>query len=289
MDVAVCFCNFCLVQLLITVVQLSAPDAPFLGHLCEEKNLAQLLEAAFMDVPEESSSAADVALASISVLESLISRLCETTNPFEAMQVAMQHPDDAPHEKSASQLAAIQSVSTLLVQHVPKLCNQLQRYVENDPLGSITLQTKESTPRLGQKGLQLVKLVEATIRLGVPELDSALCKTGALRACLDLFFKYQLNSLLHLSVQRIVLMVLEGGQARRQTQRHLLVECKLLERVLNMLSKRKVKLARTNFEFAAGLIPRNTFLCFVFGLPQAATASGAAEAATPDLWAPDRG
>ena len=121
-----------------------------------------------------------------------------------------------------------------------QLTAQLRRYLDGNPMGTITLQTKEDTPRLGQKGLQLVKLVEATIRLGVPELDTALCQTGALAACLDLFFKFELNSLLHLSVQRIILMVLEGGSARRQTQRHLLVECRLLARVLDTMRERKV-------------------------------------------------
>jgi hypothetical protein len=110
------------VQLLITVVQLSAPDAPFLAHLCQKENLQQLLAAAFDPPAPTTGSGSDVALASISVLESLISRLCETTNPFDGMHMnAGQTGVPEGHERSSAQQAAIEAVSQELVTHIPKV------------------------------------------------------------------------------------------------------------------------------------------------------------------------
>ena len=69
--------------------------------------------------------------------------------------------------------------------------------------------------RLGHRGLQIVKLVESILRLNNSGIDQELCQHGILKACVDLMFIFDKNSLLHLAVQRIALMLIEGGTARR--------------------------------------------------------------------------
>lgn len=61
----------------------------------------------------------------------------------------------------------------------------------------------------------MVKLIESTIRLGDSDIDKLLCDTRVLSSSVDLVFAFKFNSLLHLTVQRILLMVVEGGAVRR--------------------------------------------------------------------------
>jgi hypothetical protein len=70
-------------------------------------------------------------------------------------------------------------------------------------------QSLKPVPRLGHLGLQLVKVTEALLRLGNPLIDAACLSSGLLPLCLRLFLAFEFNSVLHLSVQRILVAVLE--------------------------------------------------------------------------------
>jgi serine/threonine-protein phosphatase 6 regulatory subunit 3 len=209
-------------DLLITVLQLSPHDSLFLTHLCEPQCLDDLLKFSFQEYTERTcvtdipSVESSLSLASISVLESLISRLCETMNPFESGDDADKDMfmDDA--RKTMMLISeCVDKVSSALIEHVPKFAAQLTAYCETDVCGTFQSQTQCTYRRLGQRGLQLVKLVEAIVRLANDHIDTALCTSGALKACVDLMFQYKLNSLLHLSVQRIILILIEGGATER--------------------------------------------------------------------------
>jgi len=69
-------------------------------------------------------------------------------------------------------------------------------------------------PRLGHRGLQLVKLVESMVRLANTDTDEMLCSSGTLSACLAMFFKFENSSFLHLSVQRTVCSIFESDKNR---------------------------------------------------------------------------
>jgi serine/threonine-protein phosphatase 6 regulatory subunit 3 len=207
-------------DLLITVLQLSPHDSLFLTHLCEPQCLDDLLKFSFQDY-EERTSVMDIpsvesslSLASISVLESLISRLCETMNPFENGE-SEQDVFDETRKTLLLIGECVDKVSSALIEYVPKLAAQLSLYSEKDVCGTFDSQSQCTYRRLGQRGLQLVKLVEAMVRLASDHIDNALCSSGALKACVDLMFQFKLNSLLHLSVQRIILILIEGGATER--------------------------------------------------------------------------
>jgi hypothetical protein len=236
-------------DMLITVLQLSPHESLFLMNIYNSDILTRLLETAFTPeissspqasiTPSEASTAAatknNVILASISILESLISRLCETVNPFEFNpEVSSANGTSTPDgNKTTSTLQTpevIEKITRSLIDYVPALSSLLASYLHpvQEPLASFSAQeTSEATlaqnpsrifsqtgfvyTKLGAKGLQLVRLVESLVRLANDEMDEALCFNGTFNMCLDLMFQYELNSLLHLSVQRIVLILFEGG------------------------------------------------------------------------------
>jgi hypothetical protein len=211
-------------DLLITVLQLSPPDALFIYHLCDSECLNKLFEVAFANNAETKNLSlellpptANISLASISVLESLISRLCETVNPFDAMGVEMQ-PEQLQQALDQVRLNIDRVCTTLL----PTLIHagvQLKYHVksenENLPCGELESQAGGRFIRLGQRGLQLVKLVEAVLKLCHNEIDFALCQYDLIKSCVELMLQFELNSLLHFSVQRIIIMIIEGGSTRR--------------------------------------------------------------------------
>jgi hypothetical protein len=228
-------------DLLITVLQLSPPDTVILTHLCDPKCFDMLLISAFSNfteqtsVVDESNGQHSVSLASISVLESLVSRLCESVIPYDEAVNILHLEENAivlQHIKEN-----IDKVCASMITYLNQLSPQLRFYVDTSPCGMIKTQTKNNFPRLGHRCLQLVKLVESLIRISESSIDNILCETGVLNSVIELMFKFELNSLLHLSVQRIVLMILESGVARRSIQTHILVECSLLTKIIDALTE----------------------------------------------------
>ena len=229
-------------DLLITVLQLSPPDASILFHLCNPDCLKNLFTAAFADQADHvsvecsPSVEASVSLAALSVLESLVSRICEAIVPpgIENSYINDETNVSANSTNTSSDVVerdvidreidlqilsqlkdSITNICDALSPHLSTVHQQLQSYLINSPCGRVVTQTKSSLPRLGHRGLLMVKLIESIVRLGNPEIDKKLCDTGVLSSSVDLIFTFKFNSLLHLTVQRIVLMVVEGGSVRR--------------------------------------------------------------------------
>lgn len=242
-------------DLLITVLQLSPPDAVFISHLCDATCLTKLFTAAFADNAEVQelsllppSPIANVSLAAISVLESLVSRLCETMHPFDAMGAEMQ-PDQVQQALQQVQRNTDRVCSSLLP-CMPRLAQQLELHLLNRPCGHVPSQVGCSFLRLGHRGLQLIKLVESVLRLNNPEIDESLWRNKLVQTCIDLMFRFDLNSLLHLAVQRIVMMIMEGGSSRRELQRVLISDCGLLSRIIDSVTSRNADLQSSRAKLA---------------------------------------
>ena len=258
-------------DLLITVLQLSPPETLVISYLCEPSCVENLMRAIVGDVSENGeecamldialpgdaySSAASVSLAAISVLESLNSRLFEASLPFDqSMSQIME--DNQDHLVVVRE--QIEVVCQQILPFIPRLQAILHQYLECSPCQPIVNQSKTQVNRLGHRGLQLVKLVESIVRMGSVAVDESFCRSGLFRTCLDLYFHFDNNSFLHLSVQRIVITVLESDSSRRYiylkvyleivnpnlpyllfcsaTQRHLLTECGLLDTLMSGIEK----------------------------------------------------
>ena len=246
-------------DLLITVLQLSPPDASILFHLCNPDCLRKLFTAAFADEADHQSvdcppsAVASVSLAALSVLESLVSRICEAIVPPGIDNSCLMDESNTAANSTGggsdiverdtidrdldvqilTQLrTSITNICTALSPHLPTVHQQLQSYLTDSPCGRVSTQTKCSLPRLGHRGLLMVKLIESIVRLGNTDIDKLLCETGVLSSSVELIFTFKFNSLLHLTVQRIVLMVVEGGPVRRSVQHNLLFEYGFLSRLM---------------------------------------------------------
>lgn len=316
-------------ELLITVIQLSPPDAPFLSNLCEDKCLQPLVShicsPMYGRVLEEGSADKKLsdaltaqALAVASVLDSLMSRMCEAYDPSFDASKERSSPDhhhllsgatsdlhSNPAMLAAARIAEGQSgdlsgatdstvqqqiqervrqnmgfICRDIIPVLPKIGSMLRSHLKdsaetlktaqraavnsavalasdqikagqdateivadlsnNDlptPEGFVMHQTKFPFARLGHHGFRLVKLIESVVRLADPEVDAALVASGCLEACIRLMFQYEMHSLLHLSVQRIAVMVIEGGENRRLAQKNILVDAGLLDKVISSFNR----------------------------------------------------
>lgn len=253
-------------DLLITVVQLSPPDALVISHLCDSKCLEPLLGAMFVGVnsdPERTedenmlSPQSSISLSSISVLESLISRLSESLVPFDE---TVSTQEEEYTRVLAATKKCIERVCSNMIPHFDKLREELDRFLTPDAVTLHMSQCKLSFPRLGHRGLQMLKLVESIVRLGDVEVENQLCGRGIFMVAVDMMFHFRLNSLLHLSVQRIVLMIIEAAEFKRwinptfyyyrsvtenfpdrSSQRHVLLECNLLKRIVVFLKSQSIE------------------------------------------------
>ena len=218
-------------DLLITVLQLSPPDASILYHLCSMSCLEKLLAAAFADEADHEdveslpSTSSSVSLAALSVLESLVSRICEAATPSGPDEGGSMDDgsggltDDSDGQVLIQVQASIANICDTLSPCLPAFKSQLRHFIdpsnERAPCGKVAMQTKSLMPRLSHRGLLMVKLIESFIRLNNPEIDRQLLDSDVIVASLDLIFTFRFNSLLHLTVQKIVIMIIEGGSSRR--------------------------------------------------------------------------
>lgn len=222
-------------DLFITVLQLSPAEAPILGHICQKACLDRILVASFYDEADTPnlfdapSVRACVSLAALSVVESILSRLCETAGI----------PSDELIDKEAivRLKTSTENLCAGIQGYFETIAQQLDDYATKKPCGELVGQSKESISRLGHRGLQLVKLVESLVRLGDADLDSMLCESNVLKNTLELIFVYEGNSMLHLSIQRIILMVIESDSSRESLQRYVFIETGLLRRIVGEIRK----------------------------------------------------
>lgn len=215
-------------DLLITVLQLSPPETLVISFLCEPVCAQRLIRAVVgarssdeVDLSQADiaspgdpySCAASVSLAAISVMESLNSRLFEASLPFDQSMSQTMESNNQDHLFVVRE--QIDGICRELLPYIPQLEEILQQYLTSNPCKTFLNQSKGHTNRLGHRGLQLVKLVESIVRMSSAAVDDAFCQTGLFRTCVRLFFHFENNSFLHLSVQRIVITILESDSSRR--------------------------------------------------------------------------
>ena len=178
-------------DLFITVLQLSPPEAPILCHICTKSCLDRILVAAFFDdadtpsLYEEPTPRACVSLAALSVVESILSRLCETASLF-----AEGGADEIDVEAIKRVKHSTENLCVGVQDYFETIAKQLEKYVTVKPCGDMIVQSKKSVSRLGHRGLQLIKLVESLVRLGHADIDKRLCDSKVLLYALELIFVY---------------------------------------------------------------------------------------------------
>lgn len=175
-------------------------------------------------------------LAATSVLESLISRLFEAGFP---MQLNAGNEPDAGLNTGMNQEEqeelyymiheTLHQICTMIIPLVHRMTKVLQEIIRRTEQGSppyesteigitkntLLLPSKIRSPRLGYHGLQMVKLIEAFVRIGNASLDESFCKNLIFKLSLQLFCIFEYHSVLHLSIQRIFVTIFESNAVRR--------------------------------------------------------------------------
>ena len=230
-------------DLLITVLQLSPPETLFISNLCSSKCLDKLFPVALR--PESDSSSNDVSIAALTVLESLTARLCESLSSAECSGVFDGHIDEHMSQKDLTK-RSLENLYGALKVYLPQIAVELTKYGSATSYSSCVFRAQDnrSYNKLGLKALQLVKFVESIIRLSNSDLDDIICSSVLLKHCVGLLFVFEVNSLLHISIQRMISMIVEGGNARRNIQRHLIAECNLISQIIAFFDNLNIDASR---------------------------------------------
>lgn len=230
-------------DLVVTVLQLSPADSPLLAHICQS-GLVTALFAHAMDPNPELYYCCNAAL---SVLDSVCSRLCEA---FLALATAI-HEHDVPVDASsdahqqnqqphtAETLAELNAMEALIAQHISCVIACAAAHVtlfaenlamlERDAVAAnatMMMQTQrgDMTPRLGQRGIQLVKFLEtltcvaACTSDGDMGLCEALFEKGPMESAWHLCYLHPNNSIIHRAVHLMIVIVVESGAVHRYAQ-----------------------------------------------------------------------
>jgi hypothetical protein len=191
-------------DLLITILQLSPADAPILHKfMCSPEMLLMLWGALYGSQSSDSTQTSEIA--AVSVLECLLSRLYETA--------ATAIYDDSGQVLLQTIKSSFQNILAGVKNCLPHIKSSID--VSTTSEVTILNQNKENVAVLGQLNFFYTKLIEGLLRLGDEDVDICLCESGILNSIIDLMFKFKNHSMLHLSVQRILLVILEDCGHRK--------------------------------------------------------------------------
>ena len=223
-------------DLLITVLQLSPPESVFIANLCSSVCLEKLFPVALgVNSPCHNNLESNTTISALSVLESLTARLCESLNAHDFSGNLEVQSEEQGNDSTKQNL---ENLREALKTYIPHIATELSKQIQEDPKPTFIAQDKCSYSKLGLKALQLVKFVESIVRLSDFILDEIICSGEILQLCVRMMFEFELNSLLHLSVQRIICMILEGGVQRKLVQKHLIDECRIVEKVSSFFKEK---------------------------------------------------
>ena len=252
-------------EVLITIIQNSPLTSPRLHSLTTDPVLDRLIRAATMEAEGEPFGPHDSRqTCTMNVLESLILQL----GGYGSV-VTMMYPDDEedlgdgedgvenpstpkPARGLGESAQPGLATSQTLISHLPfmlsNLCYLLQYPGAENWKSPMQYSRKENQNILGSSRLRIVRLLESLVLLGDTNVDSKLCESNCLEACLDLFWKFQWCSMLHQSVANLLVHVFEGANARAELQSYFLVKCNLLGRLMNSFWDETENVNGTNSE-----------------------------------------
>jgi hypothetical protein len=225
-------------ELLITVVQLSPVNAPFLEYLSSDEVLAPLCRglqsspAASHDSStavstDETALGVDTAVAT--VLECLISKYYDSIPIMEedgswASQSPLSSSTDILKSREILQ-GKIDSICRHLYECIPNIVAHFEFSRENDE--------KFAQPKLGPRRLAFVKLINALLSVSNPAVDEQIHSRSVIKYLVDLMFSFPRHSILHFSLQRIILLIIEEFDRRKELFISLISEAFFIDRIMD--------------------------------------------------------
>lgn len=243
-------------EILITIIQNSPLDSPFMVSLSSDPILQQIID---LVMPSTSSNGKElefvahesIMTCAITVLESLVLQLggygavaatsSGAGNGTQETKTAEPHTmteyDLALHDHSSSTATSDIANTSTMLRHMTALLARFSELLTH-PLAQTWTSLAQYThgqPRmlLGSSRLRILRLIEALVLLGNPDVDVALEGSNCLEMCLDLFWKFEWCSMLHQSAANMLVHVFEGGVSRSGLQEYFLLRCNLVERLMD--------------------------------------------------------
>ncbi|TYZ58483.1 hypothetical protein PybrP1_004188 [[Pythium] brassicae (nom. inval.)] len=151
------------------------------------------------------------------------------TSALSVLSALLSRHTNARYSSSDEMPAAVTST----VARIPQICATLRG--EDHEAGTLRNQRRQETQRLGLRRLKLVGLLVLLMQSKYHKVDAALLQENAIDTCLDLFFTFESNNMLHADVESMVVGILENGGPDLLTG--LIKSGRLLERILEAHDK----------------------------------------------------
>jgi hypothetical protein len=248
-------------EVLITVIQNSMLSSETMLRLTSYESLEQLLLAA-TTVPEGTSFSPHESLltSSMSVLESLILQLggYGAVGTMSLLPPAEESIESVPSDAKVSPededslmspesngmvgsnhlIADLSAFLALLPRLLKGMSSLLRHPAAKGWTSMMQYSMTEPQQLLGTSRLRIIRVLEALVLLGDPEVDARLTQSDCLKVSLDLFWEFQWCSMLHQSVANMLVHVFEGRNGRVEMQEYFVVNCNLLERLMGSFETR---------------------------------------------------
>jgi hypothetical protein len=226
--------------IMITMIQNSMLSSVPMLYLTSTPILEKLIHAATTLRPQDYFSSHESLLTSaMSVLEILILQL----GGYGAVgtmslvnEDANQQSEGGTGDKAESGAKPLISDMKNMIDLLPFLLDSMDyllKHPSTDEWKSVTQYEVEPQPMLGKSRLRIVRVIEALVLLGDPDVDAQLVQSDCLETCLNLFWDFQWCSMLHQSVANLLVHVMEGLNARVDMQEYFLIRCNLLVRLMD--------------------------------------------------------
>nr|XP_022915839.1 serine/threonine-protein phosphatase 6 regulatory subunit 3 isoform X1 [Onthophagus taurus] len=165
---------------------------------------------------------------------------------YDSQNIYNNSNHDEPNDLEERQ-KVIQSTTIAIMKRIKDFHNLLL-----DPPKKLPINTTLGTldPPLGNTRLQVTKLIAAIVLSNNAELLQELATLGTMEVLLDMFFKFQWNNFLHTQVEACIAAAI-GAQCSPEQgdtnalSKHLLVNCKLIERILDAWEENDEQQAQT--------------------------------------------
>ncbi|EFA81006.1 hypothetical protein PPL_05841 [Heterostelium album PN500] len=86
--------------------------------------------------------------------------------------------------------------------------------------------------------LKCITLINSIVKVNVPKVDKAIWECGILKKCVDMFFEYESNNIIHCLVEAILTPLIQRslGSEDEEFMYHLLKDCGFIYRVVSILA-----------------------------------------------------
>lgn len=207
-------------EVLITVIQNSPLTSTTMLTLTEDPTLEKIMNTS-SELPDgvEFSPHDSILTCSMNVLESLVLQL----GGYGSVATTLDEPGP---------MATPDTIQKHLPQMLEKLVGLLRNPTTKEWTSNFQFHTQEPQRILGTSRLRMIRLIESLVLLGNPQVDQILCQSKCLEICLDLFWEFEWNSMLHQSVANLLVHVFEGANSRASLQHYFLNQSNLLARLI---------------------------------------------------------